>query len=477
MNHLTERQPFVNGRISVLYVLSGRIGILAWTIGLVLVISLAFAVLITAFGLVEPASAQTEWLWRGEGNGNDSKGGSPGSLQGGVSFAPGRVGQGFSFNGTNGYVQIPASANLPYGSNPRTFMMWVYTRPSSWASNQNTIFHFGGNGTSPNFRAGSTFSLDMDAYPNMEFYAWGNDILFNAGVPQEGWAHVAVTYDGGTVRVYTQGQQRAEKQMTLNTALTDLQIGGFVGSPAFGGFYFDGLIDEFRVFNRALSASEIQTVMQEVTVEFSSVNVTTTSSTQTTSQTSTLGTFTISSQTTQSTQTDWSTQPKYFDGINSMGPYAWIDGPTAPRTSDGGILNGVQGGFDQGAGKLFLCRAQLQDGVHPGKYFGGHCNIGWGNQEIVLTQGYEVLVNTQPQDAQYFTQLWHSSTSASGADFHGGSVGDTRMLVCRASYNNSIHPGKEWDGKCYIGWGGKEVALDQYEVLQLFFQKPLVGAW
>jgi hypothetical protein len=94
----------------------------------------------------------------------------------------------------------------------------------------------------------------------MQFYGWGNDILFNAHLPPEGWAHVAITYDGSVLRIYTNGVQRAERQMALNTAPTTLDIGGFVGSPAFGGLYFDGLIDEFMVFNRTLSASEIQAI-------------------------------------------------------------------------------------------------------------------------------------------------------------------------------------------------------------------------
>ncbi|OGG54873.1 MAG: hypothetical protein A3F84_13180 [Candidatus Handelsmanbacteria bacterium RIFCSPLOWO2_12_FULL_64_10] len=492
MNHLTERQPFVNGRISVLYVLyvlSGRIGILAWTIGLVLATSLAFAVLITAFGLVEPASAQTpkEWLWAGEGNGNDSKGGSHGALQGGVSFAPGVVGQAFSFNGTNGYVKVPASANLPYGSSPRTFMMWVYTRPTSWARNQNTVFHFGGNGTSPSFQSGSTFGLDMDVHPNMEFYTWGNDILFNAGVPQEGWVHVAVTYDGGTVRIYTQGQQRAAQPMALNTALTNLEIGAFIGSPAFGGLYFDGLIDEFMVFNRALSASEIQTIynagmakMQEVKVEFSPVNVTISPSTQPTPQTSqvpqTTQTYTILEGPSivplpqKAPAADW---PPYFDGVNHMGPYAWVDSPTALR-NDPQLANAVVGG-QEGSNRLLVCRARLQDGTHTGKYFGGHCNIGWGGKEVTLSQGYELLVNTQPQNAKFLSQTW---VSPAGIDpnttFRGGSVGNTQIRVSRASYMNGVHPGKEWEGKYNIGWGGKEVALAPYEVLVLGFDK---AAW
>ena len=96
-----------------------------------------------------------------------------------------------------------------------------------WVRDQNTVFHFGGQGISPNFQAGSTFGLDMDAYPNMQFYSWGNDILFDAGVPQERWVHIVITYDGRTVRIYTQGQQRAAQPMALNTALTNLEIGGF----------------------------------------------------------------------------------------------------------------------------------------------------------------------------------------------------------------------------------------------------------
>jgi hypothetical protein len=43
-------------------------------------------------------------------------------------------------------------------------------------------------------------------------------------------------------------------------------------------------------------------------------------------------------------------------------------------------------------------------------------------------------------------------------------VGD--LFFCRAWYQNGLHPGKYWNGSCYIPWGGSEITFtDSYEVL------------
>lgn len=39
------------------------------------------------------------------------------------------------------------------------------------------------------------------------------------------------------------------------------------------------------------------------------------------------------------------------------------------------------------------------------------------------------------------------------------------LFVCRANYRGGVHPGKLFDGRCNISWGGSEVTLSQYEVL------------
>ncbi|MCC7261594.1 MAG: hypothetical protein IT369_03635 [Candidatus Latescibacteria bacterium] len=196
-------------------------------------------------------SGLVSW-WRGEGNANDSQGSNNGTLLGGISFAPGMVGQAFSLDGSSGYVRVPASPSLPTGNAPRTLMLWVYTRPSSWDMNANTIFHWG------NSSYREAFSLDMHYYRQMEFYTWSDDIYFDPQVPAEGWVHVALTYDGFTAKVYTQGQLIDSKDYAggLNTGYADITI----GTLDWLNSYFDGLIDEVALFNRALDQTEIQAV-------------------------------------------------------------------------------------------------------------------------------------------------------------------------------------------------------------------------
>jgi hypothetical protein len=41
------------------------------------------------------------------------------------------------------------------------------------------------------------------------------------------------------------------------------------------------------------------------------------------------------------------------------------------------------------------------------------------------------------------------------------------LRICRAAYGSGTHPGKEWAGNCYIGYGGKEFAQGNYQVLSL----------
>jgi len=73
------------------------------------------------------------------------------------------------------------------------------------------------------------------------------------------WQHVAVTWtQGGTVTLYLNGEGTSSSYAggTLNDT-EPLRIGA--SSPSLGN-YFDGIIDEVRIYNRALSEPEIQTL-------------------------------------------------------------------------------------------------------------------------------------------------------------------------------------------------------------------------
>jgi beta-lactam-binding protein with PASTA domain len=74
------------------------------------------------------------------------------------------------------------------------------------------------------------------------------------------WSHIAVTYDGANMRLYVNGALVATKPQTgtIATGNQPLRIGNSNASISEG---FNGLIDEIRIYNRALSATEIGTDM------------------------------------------------------------------------------------------------------------------------------------------------------------------------------------------------------------------------
>jgi len=70
-----------------------------------------------------PPSEMVAW-YPGEGNANDIQGNNNGTLQNGATFAAGKVGQAFSFDGVDDYVEVPNAANLNI-TGPLTIDVWV----------------------------------------------------------------------------------------------------------------------------------------------------------------------------------------------------------------------------------------------------------------------------------------------------------------------------------------------------------------
>jgi len=111
---------------------------------------------------------------------------------------------------------------------------------------------------------------------------------------------------------------------------------------------------------------------------------------------------------------------------------------------------------------IFVCRANYNGGMHPGKVVAGNCNIGYGGNEIVL-QHYVVLMGPLTMRS-----LWVEGFSPANRNFRAGvdSDGVTPLYVCRALYNGGLHPGKVVAGNCNITYGGREVVLHNFQVLQ-----------
>lgn len=157
-------------------------------------------------------------------------------------------------------VDFMNSTDLPVGNANRTIELWAFVKTSSWVGDANTLFFYGTNN-----RVADGFGLDFGGVPGT-IDPFTNNIFDNDNQPSglstssDQWAHFAMTWDGTTVRAFVNGVEKASKtstvaQKTLMTGRTPLTIGGY--SPAF----FNGYIDEFRVWNVARSAADITRTM------------------------------------------------------------------------------------------------------------------------------------------------------------------------------------------------------------------------
>jgi len=88
---------------------------------------------------------------------------------------------------------------------------------------------------------------------------FGSPLYGTGALTANTWAHLAATYDGATMRLYVNGVLVASRAQAgaSATSANPLQIGG----DSIYGQYFTGMIDEVRIYNRALSVTEIQTDM------------------------------------------------------------------------------------------------------------------------------------------------------------------------------------------------------------------------
>jgi chitodextrinase/dihydrofolate reductase len=166
-----------------------------------------------------------------------------------ATWTTGKYGKGLSFNGSNTLVTINDSASLHLTA-AMTLEAWVNM---GIVDNQWEDIVYKGN---DNYYLEATSSKNVPAGGGT-FGTAGAAAYGTSALPQNAWTHVAVTYDGATLRLYVNGVQVSSLARTGNlvTSTNPLQIGG----DSFYRQYFNGIIDEVRVYNVALTAAQIQT--------------------------------------------------------------------------------------------------------------------------------------------------------------------------------------------------------------------------
>jgi hypothetical protein len=170
-----------------------------------------------------------------------------GTLQGEALWTTsGKYGKAISFNGTSALVSVPNSPLLQLRT-VMTLEAWI--NPSRLTGIWRDVI----------YKGNDNYYLEADstsAKPALGGTFGGSPHFGREPLRSNTWTHLAGTYDGATLRLYANGAQVSSRAQTGPIAISTnpLQIGG----DSTYGQYFQGTIDEVRVYNRALSAAEIQ---------------------------------------------------------------------------------------------------------------------------------------------------------------------------------------------------------------------------
>ncbi len=206
-------------------------------------------------------------FWRGEGDGTDSMGIGSAAPYGPVGFAPGEVGQAFSFGGSSGGFNVPDVPQLAL-SNSLTIEGWIYV-PSPPSVPGMVLFR---GDTRPGF---DPFYLDVEpsgTKGSLNFII-ENPANVNAAIsappPLGAWTHVAATLEdySGNMKLYTNGVLAAQTTTPLRPLgplipgdAPGLGIGNHSSQPGPFNYPFRGQVDELSVYSRAISASEANAI-------------------------------------------------------------------------------------------------------------------------------------------------------------------------------------------------------------------------
>jgi hypothetical protein len=181
------------------------------------------------------------------GNGHDATLHNPAVIATG-----GEQGNALSLPSGNGYAEVPAG--LFTGVSDFTFAAWV--NPSQLADWMR-VFDFG-TGTSKNM-----YVAIKAAGANLRYAATTNGVpgekrLNGPAVATGTWTHVAVVQRGTTGTLYVNGAQVDQQTITVLPSDLGSTTNNYLGRSEYGSDpYYRGLIDDARMYSRALSSTEV----------------------------------------------------------------------------------------------------------------------------------------------------------------------------------------------------------------------------
>lgn len=204
--------------------------------------------------------------WAFDGNLSDSVGANHGAFFGGSPiYATGQVGSAIDLDGSNDYVEIP------YAADPPTYTISAWVKPTN-ISNVSVFARTNTSGPLTNLsqqlRIVQTYDYNGDPIAGQGLFehltrSVSEHVLTGTTIVRpNAWYHVAiVATSDGLMRLYVNGHEEGTP-LTIGSLATDgdrFHIGNATKNSM--GF-FDGLVDDFQIYERALSATEIGSVFE-----------------------------------------------------------------------------------------------------------------------------------------------------------------------------------------------------------------------
>ncbi len=176
----------------------------------------------------------------------------------------GKIGKCYSFNNTRIILQSESLRNIFKATTSCfSFAAWIYLN----SDETDRVIVFG------NYNANPFINWELSADCKQRLCAGGSSNYVGYGatsaVPKTTWTHIAVTYDGSGTKFYTNG-------VLTNSVSGVNTITGLVGSGTFwigadartGATRLKGKMNDFRVYDHALSAKEIEEIARGLVVHY-----------------------------------------------------------------------------------------------------------------------------------------------------------------------------------------------------------------
>lgn len=173
----------------------------------------------------------------------------------------GKFNSSLSFDGVDDYVQINDTANLDANLSQFSASFWVkLTTNTGWIdivskkANNDSDFSYG-------------FYIPNDSKLRFQLKSStdGNTLTADSTFPTGSWVHVVGTWNNSEIKMYLNGvrQSVGTTRAVTGTAVKDTAYNLVFGAASDLGNYMKGLLDDVRIYNYALTSTQIKTVMNE----------------------------------------------------------------------------------------------------------------------------------------------------------------------------------------------------------------------